>query len=99
MQSRPHRKSDEMYPLIEAYRAGQERQKAFCARHEIPVSVFQYWLRRHRDEHSEGGFIQVVPEPAPAEKAHVEVLYPSGTRVRLFSPVTPAYVRSLVTER
>ena len=45
-----------------------------------------------------GSFIEIRPDPVPAEMAHVEVLYANGTRVRLFSAVTPSYVTSLVTE-
>ena len=84
-----------MYPVVKAYLAVGRSQRAFCAEKGLPISVLRYPLRRYREE-SDAGFVQVQPEAAPTEKAHVEMLYPGGTRIRLFSPVTPAYVAALV---
>jgi len=93
-----HRRKEEMYPLIEAYLAGEESERTFCEVHGLTRSTFAYWRAKYRRD-QQTGFIEVRPEVAPTEKAHVEVLYRSGTRVRLFTPVTPSYVMGLVEER
>lgn len=92
---RSYRTPDEMYPLVAQFLSSSLTQSDFCSRHDLPISVLRYWLRRHRSEEP-SGFVEVRPESPPAEKAHVEILYPGGVRVRLFSPVTPAYVSALV---
>jgi hypothetical protein len=87
-----------MYPLVESYLAGSKTREAFCAEHGLSLATFAYWRGKYgRDQVSSGGFVEIRrPESPPTEKAHVEVLYPSGIRVRLFSAVTPAYVTGLV---
>lgn len=95
---RRHRRKGEMYPLMETYLAGDESERSFCEAHGLTRSTFAYWRRKYRKE-QQAGFIEVRPEAAPAEKVHVEVMYPGGTRVRLFTPVTPSYVVGLVRER
>jgi hypothetical protein len=98
--NRSHRTSAEMYPLIEAYYGSGQSQRAFCAEHGLGVAVFGYWRGKYRQDHAApvSGFLEIQPETAPTEKAHVEILYQGGVRVRLFSAVTPAYVRSLIPE-
>jgi transposase-like protein len=93
------RRAGEMYAVIETYLATSQSELSFCEEHGITRSVFAYWRTKYRKQAPPSGFVQVVPAATPAEKAHVEILYPGGTRVRLFSAVTPAYVRGLVTDR
>ena len=94
------RTSEEMFPVIERFLESGQTQKTFCAECGLPLSVFFYWLTKYRRQltGASGSFIEIRPDPVPAEMAHVEVLYANGTRVRLFSAVTPSYVTSLVTE-
>ncbi len=95
------RTSEEMFPVIECFLESGQSQKAFCAECRLPLPVFFYWLRKYRRQLAgagdSGSFIEIQPDPVPAEMAHVEVLYTNGTRVRLFSAVTPSYVTSLVS--
>jgi hypothetical protein len=94
------RTSEEMFPVIECFLESDQTQKAFCAECDLPLSVFFYWLTKYRRQLTgdSGTFIELRrPDPVPAEMAHVEVLYANGTRVRLFSAVTPSYVTGLVS--
>jgi hypothetical protein len=90
--TRAHRTSEEMFPLIEAYLSGHLTQKDFCLEHELPISVFCYWLRKHRSASSEpGSFLEITPEATShSERPLLEVCYPHGVRLRIFAPLRPA---------
>lgn len=87
-----------MYPLIEAYLESDHTMKAFAADHAVPESVFGYWLRKYRREKTaDSPFVEIAPEGVTAY-GHpiVEVLHPSGIRLRFFNPVAPSYLASLL---
>ncbi len=93
---RTQRKPEEMFPVIEAYLKSGTTQKSFCAEYGIAISIFGYWLRRYRHERAaSGGFIEVAPAGA-TDRPLVEVTYPSGVRLRIFSPVEPGYLERLL---
>ncbi len=87
-----------MDPLIESYLRGHKTQKAFCAEHGISTSVLTYWLTKYRKEAAQkpGAFIEILPGAVPQEQALVEVIYPHGVRLRLFTPVEPWYLAPLI---
>jgi hypothetical protein len=88
--------ASEMYPLIERYLEGHKTQKAFCAEHHISSGQLNYWLAKYRREHADDAFVEIMPTSAPAEQALMEVVYPHGVCLRLFSPVAPAYLERLL---
>src|SRR5690625_7238807 len=86
-----------MYPLVEAYLASGQTQKAFCAEHDLAVPVLGYWLRHYRrgQEVSEvPAFFETTPPRGGAPVAEIE--YPGGVRLRLFTPVGPSYLAALL---
>ena len=92
-----------MYPLVESYLQGQHTQKAFCREHGLSTSVLNYWLAKYRGKRApaaapeRGPFVEITPRGSAGEQALMEVVYPHGVRVRLFAPVGPAYLASLLT--
>jgi hypothetical protein len=95
--ARTQRTPQEMYPVIEAYLAGGQTQKDFCAEHRLPVPVFAYWLARYRRQSggSEGPAFFEVTLPQ-AHQPVAEIDFPGGARLRLFTPVGPAYLAALL---
>lgn len=99
-----------MFPLIERYLERDTTQKAFAAEHGLSTSLLNYWLAKYRREQAESqqeppsapdesgsfDFIEITPGSLPAEQALLEVIYPHGVRLRLFSPVEAAYLERLV---
>ena len=58
-----------------------------------------YWLAKYRRQHTEkpSHFMDITPVSASEGSALLEIVYPHGVRVRLFAPVGPAYLASLLT--
>lgn len=96
--ARTRRTSEEMGRLLEAFRDSGQTMKAFCARQGVPLSVFSYWQRKLRGEvRSSGGFVEITPASARDTGYPVaEVIYPSGIRLRFYSPMSPSYLMALV---
>lgn len=89
----------EMYLIVEAYLAREGTKKDFCARHAVPESVLTYWMAKYRRAQAagSGSFVEITPTVPSDGRALMEVLFPHGVRLRLFSPVSPAYLERLVT--
>ena len=96
--TQPRRTTRAMYPLVERYLRGHKTQKVFCAEHGISTSILCYWLAKYRRETPDksGAFIEIMPAAPPQEQALVEVVYPHGVRLRLFTPVETAYLEPLL---
>jgi hypothetical protein len=86
-----------MYPLVEAYLAGGQKQKAFCEAHALSEAVFNYWLSKYRRSQSpsSGSFVQIAPE-SPIGNAFLEIDYPDVLRLRFFAPVSSTYLSALI---
>jgi hypothetical protein len=77
-----------MYPLIQAYEDGELTQKAFCQTHQLPNCVFQYWLRKYREEEDsvnadDPGFIHLDVRGGMASSRTIEIRYPDGTLISI----------------
>jgi hypothetical protein len=76
-----------MYPLIQEYESGELTQKAFCHSHDLPMGVFQYWLRKYREEDSnipdDPGFIHLDVRGNMASSCTIEIRYPDGTQISI----------------
>lgn len=92
---KPRRTAEEMFPLVEQYLQGRQSLKAFCAEHAISASQLYYWRRKYRKQPQGEAFIRLAP-PAAGERAVLEIVYPGGVRLRLFAPVSPAWLTSLL---
>ena len=94
-----------MFPIIESFLQERQTQRAFCEEHGLSRSVLGYWLAKYHREMTErpGAFLEITPAALPqvqavppAEQALMEVVYPHGVRLRLFSPVAPAFLEHLL---
>lgn len=97
--TRSQRTSEEMFPLIEAYLDGGQSKKSFAALHAVPESVLGYWITKYRRDKLAGAssFLEITPSGAPGERALMEVVYPHGVRVRLFSSPGAADLERLIS--
>ena len=93
------RTEEEMFPLVEQWQSSDQLQKAFCAEHNISVSVFAYWLRRYRDQQSDSddqvtGFVPI--RMAVSDSVALEVTLPSGAVLRFAQVVPLSYLKALL---
>lgn len=44
------RTSEEMFPVVSGFLKSGLSQRAFCKQEGIPVSIFQYWLKKYRNQ-------------------------------------------------
>ena len=88
-----------MFPVVEAYFSSESTQKDCSAEHGISVAVLCYWLAKYRRKSTESGaFLEIHPGGAvAAERPLLEVCYPSGVRLRIFSPLKAAYLDHLLS--
>ena len=89
----------DMFPLVEAWQSSKQTQKAFCAEHNISVSMLAYWLRRYRHPHTglssgSGDFVPV--RLAPPDSFAVEVTLPSGAVLRFGQVIPVGYLKALL---
>ncbi len=97
--TRIKRDAAEMFPVVEAYLASTVTQKDFSAEHGISVAVLCYWLSKYRRKSAESGaFLEIHPGAAvAAERPLLEVCYPHGVKLRIFTPLQPAYLDHLLS--
>lgn len=96
IKKKTHRRGQEMFALIESFKESDISQHLFCEQHNLPYSVFQYWLKKFRKEsHTpEAGFIEMKIS-SPARPEGVEIVFPSGAKV-ILQGADPAFIRLLV---
>jgi hypothetical protein len=76
--------------LVKEFHASNLSQAAFCCRHAVPLSTFQWYLKQHRDDEDATGkvcaglvAVEVVsPMLQGAEKA-LAVVLPRGRRIEV----------------
>jgi hypothetical protein len=87
-----------MFPLVEAYLARAGTKKAFCGEQAVPESVLTYWVARYNRSRAgeAGSFVEITPSVSSDVRAVMEVVFPHGVRLRLFSQIAPAYLEQLV---
>lgn len=96
--TKARRTADEMFPLVEAYVGSELTQRDFSAEHKISVYVLNYWLAKYRRNSAEpGAFLEIQPVAAAAERPLLEVCYPTGVKLRIFSPLKAAYLDHLLS--
>jgi len=87
-----------MFPLVETYLSSPATQKEFSTEHGISLCVLNYWIAKYRRERAESGaFVEIVPAAEAADRPLLEISYPTGVRLRVFSPLTPAYLDHLLS--
>ncbi len=88
-----------MFPLVESYIEGELTQQDFSAEHGMSLPVFCYWLAKYRRKSAESNaFLEIhTGVAAAAERPLLEVCYPTGVRLRIFSPLKAAYLDHLLS--
>ena len=87
-------KSEQMSELIKKWRACGATKKAFCARENVNIHTFTYWIDKERVVTEPTGFVAVLPASNPS---YVELLFPQGAVIRLGSDISRAQVSLLKT--
>ncbi|MBX9851348.1 MAG: hypothetical protein K2X86_06270 [Cytophagaceae bacterium] len=92
-----HRGKEEMFSLIQSFKAKGLSQHSFCKERGLSYSVFQCWLKKFKKEASlpEAGFVELKASLPKTFPAHVEIVFPSGAKV-ILPTADPALIRSLV---
>jgi len=87
-----------MFPLMESYLSSDAPQKEFASQNGMSVAVLNYWLAKYRRQSADSGaFLEIRPATAAPEGPLLEVCYAGGTRLRIFTPLTPAYLDHLLS--
>jgi len=90
--------AEEMFPLVEAYLGSSATQKEFSAAHGMSLHVLNYWIAKYRRERAEArAFVEIVPTTEAQDRPLLEISYPTGVRLRVFSPLTPVYLDHLLS--
>ena len=94
---RARRTTGEIYPLVERYLQGSTRVRAFCAEHGISAAQLTYWRRKYQAEDG-GGALEEIEAPTSEGQPLMEVTYPGGVRLRLYTPVSSAFLLPLLRQ-
>lgn len=91
-----------MFPLIQQWEGSGLSQKAFCNDRGIKPHVFDYWLRRYREQgqlvdRAPCGFVSVEMDQVPSESVMAEVIYPDGTHLILKQGVSLSFLQGLLS--
>ena len=75
-------KTEQMYGLVESYKASGLSRAVFCAEHGVSMSKFGYWYRKyHQSSSSSSSFLALNLDGVP--RAGYELVYPNGVRLLL----------------
>ena len=77
----PRRNADEMYKVIETWKASGQKQQDFCAKRGLPFEVFKYWLKQWRLQ-QERKSRHSMPE-GPGAQPILVIEYPNGVKIHL----------------
>lgn len=95
--TKAQRTTDEMFPVVEEYIESELTQKDFSAEHGMSIAVLNYWLAKYRRKSTESeAFLEIHPGAA-AERPLLEVCYPHGVKLRIFTPLKAAYLDHLLS--
>jgi len=91
----------EMFSLIKKWQRSSKSQKDFCIHHDIPLHLFYYWLRKHRQTQSssDSGFVPVEISPSEdnrKEMEDIQIHYPNGVHLILSDKVSIPMVKALI---
>ena len=96
---------EEWLKLIEEFRTSGLQQKEFCAKHDLSLGTFQFWLYRKSKRFGSESKpaptflpVEVVASPAPLARAGelIEVALRSGAVVRFSTGTDTRYIAELL---
>jgi hypothetical protein len=99
--------SEEWIALLAEFEQSGLQQKEFCAKHDLSIAAFQYWMYRKAKKHSESAAkisesflpFEVVGSAAPEARprgAAVEIALTGGVVVRLPAGTELRYLAELL---
>jgi hypothetical protein len=91
----------EMFSLVKKWQKGETSQKDFCIRHDIPLHVFYYWLKKHKQVRSsfDNGFVPVEissVEDKRKEMGDLQIHYPNGVLLTLNEAASISRIKALI---
>jgi hypothetical protein len=93
-------KQNEMFALIESWRSSDQDQHQFCKERNIAYHVFHYWYKKYRTGQPSSipvsEFISLNLSPSTSGSAVLELIAPSGKRVKFYQKVDASFLRSLL---
>jgi hypothetical protein len=93
---------EDMFKMIGSWKQSGLSQKAYCEQNNIRYHVFHYWYKRFRDEQDaidDATFVplNVKPSTFPVSNSAIEILLPDGKRILFHQPVSPDYLKALIS--
>ncbi len=88
-----------MFPLVACYLRSSRGPDAFCQEHDITRSQLMYWRRKYAassDEVVGDTFVKVSSPVRRDGGALMELQFPGGACLRVFSAVPPAFLSALI---
>ena len=94
------KRKQEMFAMIDAWKASGQSQHKFNKAAGQSQSNFQYWYTKYRQEHeseSKSSFVAVKIKPSSADLVFAELILPDGKRLYFHQPVDASFLRSLIS--
>ncbi len=88
-----------MFPLIARYLRGTQHAEVFCQEHGITRSQLTYWRRKYAASSSEvvgDTFVEVSSPVRHDGGALMELQFPGGACLRVFSAVPSVFLSALI---
>jgi hypothetical protein len=88
------RSKEEMFPVIEEWKASEQTIKAYCEQKDIAKSVFSYWYKKYKEEGDAEGFIPIHlrDDNRNVTGSFIEIEYPNRVIVRLPANTKPQVI-------
>lgn len=95
---RIRRSEEEIKSMLQEFDTSNVTVQEFCEIYSISRATFWTWRRKYcPKEADQGGFFKVIGElPSVSSDVFAEVEVPGKAIIRLFEPVEPQYLKSLL---
>ena len=86
------RKPSQMYPIVEKWLSSPEGKQLFCEQEGLPISVLNYWVshynRHKRQKGAKQGFVPLQLSGSPTSPTYLELVFPSGVKLKIHQRVS-----------
>ena len=89
------RTTEQIKSLINEYENGGLSVKDFCKQHQVKSLYLSRWLKRYKKNKTPEGFVAVCTTKEAVECK--EVLFAEYRGIRFYQPVSPSYLKDLVS--
>ena len=94
------KRKEEMFAMIDAWKASGQSQYEFNKAAGVAHSNFQYWYKKYREQHEPGSassFVAVKIKPISHALIFAELVLPDGKKLCFHQPVDASFLRSLLS--